>query len=87
MSGLKIMSMSDLNAMTVQVDIGGYAIQEGVLTEPVISELIDALERHQDGERLHRNGRVFAVRNLLDLLEIRNLAESARVRELAEEVL
>ena len=45
------------------------------------------LERQQDGERLLRNGRIFAVRNLLDLSEISELAESAEVRELAEAVL
>jgi ectoine hydroxylase-related dioxygenase (phytanoyl-CoA dioxygenase family) len=79
--------MSDLKAMRVQVDTGGYAIQEGILTEPVIGELIDALERQQDGESLLRNGRIFAVRNLLDLPEVSELAESAKVRELAEAVL
>jgi hypothetical protein len=47
---------------------------------------IDALERRQDGERL-RNGRIFAVRNLLDLPEISKLAESVPVRELAQAVL
>ena len=87
MSDLTIMSMSDLKAITVQVDTGGYAIQEGILTEPVIGELIDALEREQDGERLLRNGRIFAVRNLLDLPEVSELAESTKVRELAEAVL
>lgn len=73
--------------MNVQIDADGYAIQEGVLAKPVIEGLIDAFERHQDGERLIRNGKVFAVRNLLDLPEIRKLAESAPVRQLAEVVL
>lgn len=81
------MSMSDVKAMNVQVDIDGYAVQEGVLTEPEIDELSDVLERHQDGDKLLRNGKVFAVRNLLDLPPISKLAISARVRELAEAVL
>jgi ectoine hydroxylase-related dioxygenase (phytanoyl-CoA dioxygenase family) len=57
------------------------------LTELEIDELIDSIERQQTGENLLRNGKVFAVRNLLDLPEIAKLAESARVRQLAEEVL
>lgn len=79
--------MPDREAVTSQIDDDGYAVQEGVLNELGIGELIDALERQQDGERLLRNGRVFAVRNLLDLPEIRRLAKSAPVRELAEAVL
>lgn len=81
------MNMSDLSAIACHVVEDGYAIQEGVLTETEIDELIDALERRQDGEGLVRNGRIFAVRNLLDLREIGELAESAPVRELAEAVL
>jgi ectoine hydroxylase-related dioxygenase (phytanoyl-CoA dioxygenase family) len=81
------MSMPNGKAMNVQADIDGYAVQEGVLTDLEIGELIDALGRQQDGERLLRNGRIFAVRNLLDLPEVSKLAESARVRGLAEAVL
>lgn len=87
MPDLNIVNMPDWKTVTSQVDDDGYAVQEGVLTELEIGELIDALERHQDGERLLRNGRIFAVRNLLDLPEICKLAESAPVRELAEAVL
>ena len=65
----------------------GYSVQEGVLTEPEIDGLIDVLERQHNGESLFRNGRIFAVRNLLDLPKISELAESAPVRELAEAVL
>jgi hypothetical protein len=83
----KIMSMSDLKSMTSQIDAVGYAVQEGVLTESEITALIDAIERQQTGENLFRNGKVFAVRNLLDLPEIAKLAESARVRQLAQAVL
>jgi hypothetical protein len=66
---------------------GTYAIQEGILTEPEIQELIDTFERQQGGESLLRNGRIFAVGNLLDLPEISKLAQSERVRELAEALL
>jgi ectoine hydroxylase-related dioxygenase (phytanoyl-CoA dioxygenase family) len=79
--------MSSLKDITRRVEAEGYAVQEGVLTEAEIDELIDVLERHQDGDKLLRNGKVFAVRNLLDLPEISELAESAKVRELAEAVL
>jgi len=86
-SDLRIKNMSDPNVITRQVEIDGYAVQEGVLTESEVAALIEALERQQEGEKLLRNGRVFAVRNLLDLPAIRELAESARVRQLAEAVL
>lgn len=86
-SDRKIMNMSDLSVIACHVVEDGYAIQEGALTAPVIDELIEVLERQQDGEKLLRNGRVFAVRNLLDLPVITELAESARVRQLAEAVL
>lgn len=84
---LKIMNMPDRKTMTSQIEDDGYAIQDGVLTDSEIGELIDVLERQQDGERLQRNGRIFAVRNLLELPEISKLAKSAPVRELSEAVL
>jgi len=86
-SDLKIMNMSDPNVITRQVEIDGYAVQEGVLTELETDGLIDSIERQQTGESLLRNGKVFAVRNLLDLPEIAKLAESAPVRKLAQAVL
>jgi hypothetical protein len=86
-SDRKIMNMSDLSAIACHVVEDGYAIQESVLTAPVIDELIEALERQQDGEKLIRSGKIFAMRNLLDLPEIGKLAESALVHELAEAVL
>jgi ectoine hydroxylase-related dioxygenase (phytanoyl-CoA dioxygenase family) len=79
--------MGNSSALACQIDADGYAVQEGVLTELEIDGLIDVLDRQHDGQRLLRNGKVFAVRNLLDLPEISNLAESALLRELAAEVL
>jgi ectoine hydroxylase-related dioxygenase (phytanoyl-CoA dioxygenase family) len=84
---LKIKNTPDRKTVTSEIYDDGYSVEEGVLTEPEIDELIDALERHQDGDNLSRNGRIFAVRNLLDLAEIGELAGSAKVRELAEAVL
>ena len=81
------MKMPDRKTVTSQIDDDGYAVLEGVLTELEVGELIAALERQQDGERLLRSGKIFAVRNLLDLPEISELAESAPVREMAEAVL
>jgi len=66
---LKIMNMPDLKPVTSQIDDDGYAVQEGALNESKIDGLIDAIERQQDGETLLRNGKIFAVRNLLDLPE------------------
>jgi ectoine hydroxylase-related dioxygenase (phytanoyl-CoA dioxygenase family) len=73
--------------MLGQIANDGYAIREDVLSEAKIDELIDALARRQDGEGLLRRGRVFAVRNLLDLPEIRDLASSEPVLNLARAVL
>jgi hypothetical protein len=70
-----------------QLENDGYAIREDVLSEPEIDELIEALERRQDGDGLLRRGKIFAVRNLLDLPEIRKLADSESVRDLARAVL
>lgn len=75
------------NALLRQVETDGYAVQEGILSEREIDELIGAIEGQQNGESLLRHGRVFAVRNLLDLPEIRRLAESVSVRALALSVL
>jgi ectoine hydroxylase-related dioxygenase (phytanoyl-CoA dioxygenase family) len=73
--------------MLCQIENDGYAVQEGVLSEPEIAELINALDKQQNGDSLLRHGRIFAVRNLLDLPEIGKLAESEPVRELAQAVL
>lgn len=81
------MSVFNSQAIATKVDADGYAVQEGVLTEPEIYGLIDAIERHQNGEGNLRNGKIFAVRNLLDLPEISKLSKAAKVRELAETVL
>jgi ectoine hydroxylase-related dioxygenase (phytanoyl-CoA dioxygenase family) len=84
---LKIKNMPERKTVISQIEDDGYAVQEGFSTELEIGELIDAIERHQNGQSLLRNGRTFAVRNLLDLPEINELAKSAPVRELAEAVL
>jgi len=84
---LKIKNMSERKTVTSHIEDDGYAVQEGFLAELEVGELIDAIERQQTGENLFRNGKVFAVRNLLDLPEIAKLAESARVRQLAQAVL
>ena len=87
MPDLKIKNMPERKTVTSQIEDDGYAVQEGFLAELEVGELIDAIERHQDGQSLLRNGRIFAVRNLLDLPEISELADLAKVRELAEAVL
>ena len=69
------------------VEKDGYAVQENILSARQIAELIDSIERRQNGEELLRQGRMFAVRNLLDLPEIRGLAESEPVLKLARTVI
>jgi ectoine hydroxylase-related dioxygenase (phytanoyl-CoA dioxygenase family) len=73
--------------MLFQLETEGFVVQESVLSEPEIDQLIAAIGKRQDGEGLLRQGRIFAVRNLLDLPEIQKLAESEPVRELARAVL
>lgn len=73
--------------MLRKIESDGYAIREDVLSEPEVDELIDVLERQQNGDGLQRRGKIFAVRNLLELAEIRKLADSEPVRDLARVVL
>lgn len=70
-----------------RVENDGCAVQENILSEREIDELIDSIERRQNGQGLSRQGRMFAVRNLLDLPEIRGLADSKPVLQLAQAVL
>lgn len=79
--------MFDEKVILSRVENDGYAVAENILSGAEIDGLIDALERRQNGEGLLRQGRIFAVRNLLDLPEIRELAESEPMRELARAVL
>jgi ectoine hydroxylase-related dioxygenase (phytanoyl-CoA dioxygenase family) len=79
--------MLNEKAILNRIESHGYAVQEDVLSETEIDQLIDAIERRQDGEGLLRQGRIFAVRNLLDVPEFRKLAESEPVSELARAVL
>lgn len=81
--------MNMLNGKVIlnRIECDGYAVQEDVLSEAEIDQLIDAIERREDGIGLQRHGRIFAVRNLLDVPEFRKLAESEPVSELARTVL
>jgi ectoine hydroxylase-related dioxygenase (phytanoyl-CoA dioxygenase family) len=81
------MRMFDQNAIVSFIETEGYAVQGGILSKQEVEALIQATENPQDGGNLLRHGRVFAVRNLLDLPEISKLAESDLVRNLAQAVL
>jgi hypothetical protein len=69
------------------IDRAGFAIQEGVISSEMIDSLICLLGRHERGESLERQGKVFAIRNLLEQPEIAELAGSSRIRTLIEAVL
>ena len=86
-SNRRIVNMVNESAVLRQVETDGFAVQEGILSEPEIAQLIEAIERSQDDQGLLRQGRIFAVRSLLDLPEVRKLADSEPVRELASAVL
>jgi hypothetical protein len=87
LSTLGFVDMFSAKAISNQIGSEGYATQEGVLSEHEVEELIHAIEQRQDGEGLQRRGRIFAVRNLLDLAEIRRLADSTPVRDLVRAIL
>jgi hypothetical protein len=70
-----------------QLENEGFAVQQHILSGSQVDQLIDAVHGRQDGNGLQRRGKVFAVRNLLDLAEIRELAESKPISELAQAAL
>jgi ectoine hydroxylase-related dioxygenase (phytanoyl-CoA dioxygenase family) len=66
----------------------GFAIVERVLESREISRLLAAFENARNGQpSVRKRGGVFAVRNLLDVIEIAELARSTKVNALVEEVL
>lgn len=70
-----------------EINHDGFAIQEGLLSSEAVDSLIGVLERHEYGDSLERQGKVFAVRNLLDQPEITELAGSSQIRALIEAAL
>jgi len=70
------------------VEKNGFAVVDGVLSHPRVTDLLSALERINGSDSLQMRGGVFAVRNLLDACpEVRELAGSEAVRGLVEPVL
>ncbi|MDR3637023.1 MAG: phytanoyl-CoA dioxygenase family protein [Isosphaeraceae bacterium] len=67
----------------------GYAVVPDVAGQPVVADLVRALEAVRPGAAaLDRGGGVYAMRNLLrDVPESRRLAESRAIRALVEPVL
>jgi hypothetical protein len=70
-----------------EINHDGFAIQEGLLSSEAVDSLICVLELHEYGDSLERQGKVFAVRNLLDQPEIAELAGSSLIRALIEAAL
>jgi hypothetical protein len=64
------------------VDVDGFSMVEGLLSESVVEELIRFLE-----ESVSVEGRRGGLRNLLDLPTMRDLAESSLIRREIEAVL
>jgi hypothetical protein len=64
------------------VDVDGFSMVEGLLSESVVEELIRFLE-----ESVSVEGRRGGLRNLLDLPAMRDLAESSLIRREIEAVL
>lgn len=71
-----------------EVQTGGFAIVESVLSRQQVDDLLNALERIGETGSVRKRGGIFAVRNLLDESpEVRELASSEAVRALVEPVL
>ncbi len=71
-----------------QVEKNGFAIVEGVLSNPTVDHLLTSLEQISDTGSVRKRGGMFAVRNLLDVSpEVRELANSQAVRAWVEPVL
>jgi len=79
--------MLDQNLLLRQIENDGYATREGVLSQDQVDELISSIEKERAGQALERNGKIFAVRNLLDSPEIKKLAQSESVLKLARIIL
>ena len=86
-SDLKMKGMLDQNLLLRQIENDGYATREGVLSQDQVDELISSIEKERAGQALERNGKIFAVRNLLDSPEIKKLAQSESVLKLARIIL
>jgi ectoine hydroxylase-related dioxygenase (phytanoyl-CoA dioxygenase family) len=71
----------------VPVERDGFEIVPGVLDEPVIAALADALTAVDAGGTMHGRGEAYAIRNLLDVPAVQALAASRAVRALVEPLL
>jgi Phytanoyl-CoA dioxygenase (PhyH) len=82
-----MISMTSPPAIPHALGAEGFAIVEGVLSGETIDLLIRLLENQETSGALRRQGKQFAVRNLLDLPEINELAHSGPVCDLVRVVL
>ena len=79
--------MDDRPGIKSQVEVAGFAIVDGILSDRQIAGLIEALAESPDnGSQLCR-GSVFAVRSLLKVPAIALLAQSKAIRALVGDVL
>jgi hypothetical protein len=79
--------MRSSQALQQAIDAKGFAIVEGVLSGETIDLLALTLENQETSGALRRQGKQFAVRNLLDLPEMNELAHSRPVCDLVRCVL
>jgi len=81
------MTMLDPRELSRHVEVHGYALQDGILSNLEADELIESIENEQAGQGVHRNGKIFAIRNLLDSPTIRTLAGSEQILAFARAIL
>jgi len=81
------MTMLDPRELSRHVEVHGYALQDGILSNLEADELIKSIENEQAGQGVHRNGKIFAIRNLLDSPTIRTLAGSEQILAFARAIL
>lgn len=72
----------------VDVNLDGFAIVPGLLSQEEVARLTQAISGVHDKEGVRKRTRVYAIRNLLDLVpEIAHLARSPRISSIARQAL
>lgn len=79
--------MFDAQAITAKIERDGFAVVPRVVTDKKVSEIISALAEVSSEVGASRQGSVYAIRNLLEVVpSLRELAHAQRVRSLVAAV-
>ncbi|MDT7604911.1 MAG: hypothetical protein QOF61_2908 [Acidobacteriota bacterium] len=79
--------MVDVKAITERIEHDGFAVVPHVVGDEDISEIISALEAVGDAVGMSRQGSIYAIRNLFEVVPVlHGLARSRSVRSLVEPI-